>query len=223
MEEQHYGHDQPVALPWQSSIGQTTALLDPATIIHVLSQGPGPGCYSEAILKTPKALETHVFNLHANPLRCTWNGCKNTTPFGKQGDLERQISSMHLKDNRYKYPVTSCSRHQRGFPRKDKLQSHMRQPGHVLTYCSYTYHNEGFLTREEFLNHQGRSRKAHGNYKCAIGDCRGSSYFSALGLKDHVRDCHGFTPGLELFGSGRGRACYRRPLRNAWLEMWPWW
>ena len=177
----------------QPLVSQTTALLDPAT---------------EAILKTQKALETHVFNLHIDPLRCTWSGCKNMTSFGKQGDLERHISSVHLKDNKYKCPISSCSRHQRGFPRKDKLKSHMRQPGHVLICCSYNYHNEGFLNSGQFLKHHVRSRKVHGNYKCSIGGCQGGTRFWGQHLKEHVRHCHGFTLDWDCSDVAEEGACY---------------
>jgi hypothetical protein len=96
----------------------------------VLDQDPGrctwPGCTSKASLKSRKLLETHVYNLHIDPLRCEVRGCGHTRPFAKQSDLERHRASAHRIGRTFKCPQKNCERYVRPFPRKDKLQLHIR-------------------------------------------------------------------------------------------------
>jgi uncharacterized Zn-finger protein len=59
--------------------------------------------------------------------RCQWSTC--TKSFGRKSDLERHISTVHLKAKTYFCPVYGCSkslRLGRPYSRLDKLQEHMR-------------------------------------------------------------------------------------------------
>jgi len=170
------------------------------TIEQILEQWPGrctwPGCDSEAFLKTCKLMETHVFNLHINPLICQEPGCKHTKPFAKLGDLERHKATVHERAGRFRCANTSCPRHNRGFSRKDKLTTHMRSHAPRILHCQFDhceYHinssrQKRFRSNNEYSLHQ---ISVHGPYECAIGLCEGSkSSFTCDRLFDHLERQH---------------------------------
>ena len=170
--------------------------IDVETILH---SWPGrctwPGCDSRAFLKTRKLLETHVFNLHLNPLVCNELGCKRKKPFAKQGDYERHIASVHKQDTSFKCTYNTCPRHKRGFSRKDKLNDHLKvHDGREFCNFDHCNYNVGLWTPERLqstritpVDHQNQ----HGPYECGIDECRGSfSSFSALDLTRHLTYYH---------------------------------
>ncbi|TVY89035.1 Zinc finger protein [Lachnellula willkommii] len=117
-----------------------------------------PGCLKSE-LDTRKKLETHVTNIHIDPLRCTVTGCKRTEPFGRKGDLERHIASVHKHGRTWKCADKGCKRHTNGFSRKDKLNEHKRTTGHgaircPCNHCHWHTHNlRYFLTKAELSSH----------------------------------------------------------------------
>ncbi|TVY48303.1 hypothetical protein LOCC1_G001973 [Lachnellula occidentalis] len=147
-----------------------------------------PGCLKPK-LDTSKKLETHVTNIHIEPLRCTVTGCKHTKPFGREGDLERHIASVHKHGGTWKCPHHGCKRHTRGFPRKDKLNEHSRATGHGASRCPYHHCRQRYhLTEAELPSH---INERHGNYECAVGTCAGwVSAFSFYDLEYHLRETH---------------------------------
>jgi hypothetical protein len=69
--------------------------------------------------------------VHRDRVHCAWTGCEKT--FGRLQDLVRHHNSVHELTTPFWCPVSSCSRsesfphHRRPFPRKDKLDSHLKK------------------------------------------------------------------------------------------------
>ncbi|TVY45536.1 Transcription factor IIIA [Lachnellula subtilissima] len=147
-----------------------------------------PGC-TKSELDTRKKLETHVTNIHINPLRCTMTGCKRTEPFGRKGDLERHIASVHKHGRTWKCPHKTCKRHTNGFPRKDKLNEHSRTTGHGAIRCPYHHCCQRYhLTEARLSSH---INDHHGTYECALGSCASTvSAFSLYKLTSHLLANH---------------------------------
>ncbi|TVY57241.1 hypothetical protein LCER1_G003502 [Lachnellula cervina] len=153
-----------------------------------------PGCLKSK-LDTHQKLKTHVTNIHIDPFRCIVTGCKRTEPFGRKGDLERHMASVHQHGRTWKCAEKGCKRHTNGFPRKDKLTEHKRATGHGGGIrCSYNHcywkdiPTGYFLTEAELSSH---INDLHGNYECAVGTCVGTvSAFSLDDLKNHLRSSH---------------------------------
>jgi hypothetical protein len=119
-------------------------------------------------------------------------GCSHTRPFAKQGDLDRHLASVHKVGPTFKCPRLDCKRHERGFPRKDKLKHHINTLGHGSFHCPYDHCDyqqaKGFLSREILGRHV--ISWDHGVYECGVGSCKGTtSCFNpdilALHLADH--------------------------------------
>jgi hypothetical protein len=117
-----------------------------------------PGCRSKSVFRTFKLLEAHVNNIHINPLCCTVPQCKHKRPFSKQGDLDRHILSVHNAKLSFKCPYLGCRRHERGFPRKDKLKDHINNLGHGSFHCKYHHckYNKyrGLFSLEDAISHE---------------------------------------------------------------------
>jgi hypothetical protein len=152
-----------------------------------------PGCIKSK-LDTSKKLETHVINIHIEPLRCAFSGCSRTEPFGRKGDLDRHIASVHKKERSWKCPRRNCIFHIKGFPRKDKLNEHLRTRGHGALKCEYRHCGKftadftPFLTEAELTSHFDDH---HGNFECGIGSCvNTSSAFTPRTLRSHVFRYH---------------------------------
>jgi hypothetical protein len=150
-----------------------------------------PGC-TKSKLDTSKRLETHVTNVHLDPLRCTLRGCGRTEPFGRKGDLDRHIASVHKQGRTWKCPRKDCTRYTRGFPRKDKLNDHVREKCHGFFQCNYHHcwyrGVTRFLTEAQLSSHHD---KRHGNFECSIASCKGTvSAFDLHGLEDHLSFHH---------------------------------
>jgi hypothetical protein len=162
-------------------------------ILDVLQNTSGsctwPGCIKSK-LDTCKKLETHVVNIHIEPLRCAFSGCRRTAPFGRKGDLDRHIASIHKKERSWKCPRRNCIFYIKGFSRKDKLNEHLRTKGHGALKCEYRHCGRSapnfapFLTEAELLSHCDDD---HGNFECGIGSCANtSSAFTPRTLRFHV-------------------------------------
>ncbi|TVY28369.1 hypothetical protein LHYA1_G004474 [Lachnellula hyalina] len=147
-----------------------------------------PGC-TKPDLDTRKKLETHVTNIHIDPLRCTVTGCIRSEPFGRKGDLERHLASVHKHGRTWKCPHKGCKRHTNGFPRKDKLNEHSRVTGHGAIRCTYHHcHRRYYLTEAELSSH---INDQHGNYECAVGSCASTvSAFSLTNVINHLSKDH---------------------------------
>ncbi|KAH8587711.1 hypothetical protein B0O99DRAFT_641127 [Bisporella sp. PMI_857] len=173
--------------------------MDAVLLGDVLSKWPGrctwPGCESEAFLKTRKLLETHVYNLHVNPLMCDVPGCTYRKAFAKLGDLERHKATRHERAGRFKCPDATCPRHIQGFSRKDKLKAHSKSHAPKILYCQFN-HCEFYVNaerRKRFRSNNEHSihQASHGLYECAVGGCEGSSSsFTLDGLIQHLNRRH---------------------------------
>lgn len=56
---------------------------------------------------------------------CTYDNCNKT--YGRKPDLVRHYRGAHLGDDRYKCRMPTCERSMRGFPRRDKRDTHERK------------------------------------------------------------------------------------------------
>jgi hypothetical protein len=147
-----------------------------------------PNCFSKVLFKSPSSLRTHINNIHLYPLVCTVPQCSHTSPFGKQHDLNRHISTIHNPTGAHTCPVETCDRNIDGFSRKDKLIKHMRE-AHVnfrclLNHCSVT------VVENQMESH---IQEAHGDYECDFGACgnAAASRFLWTSLQRHLRKVHG--------------------------------
>jgi hypothetical protein len=175
----------------QSEHVSATHILD--VLQNTSSSCTWPGC-TKSKLDTSKKLENHVFNIHIEPLRCPFSGCSRTEPFGRKGDLDRHIASVHKRERRWKCPRRNCSFHIKGFPRKDKLNEHLRTRGHGALKCEYRHCGKSaadfapFLTEAELMSHFDDH---HGNFECGIGSCANtSSALTPRTLRSHVFRYH---------------------------------
>lgn len=147
-------------------------------------------CASKATFKAPGSLKEHLFNIHINPLICTYSQCNNTKPFGKQYDLRRHLATAHTVSSMHMCPVQSCDAKITGFARKDKLLKHMREQ-HDHLRCPYNHCYATVLATEQGAHLQ----QVHGTFECALGVCEKgpTSCFSEIGLKRHLRQHHNMT------------------------------
>ena len=160
-----------------------------------------PGC-TTVRLDTSKKLETHVTNIHVDPLRCTVRGCERTLPFGRKADLERHVASIHTRSATWKCPKKDCKRHIRGFPRKDKLSEHVRELNHGSFKCDYDHcrvrgkRDRRYLTEAQLLAHH---ETEHGNFECSLFSCKGTVSACNLRALDHhlVYGFRGFETPVE--------------------------
>jgi len=154
-----------------------------------------PGC-TKTKLDTNKKLELHVANIHLEPLLCSVKDCKRTEPFGRKGELDRHISSVHKRGRTWKCPLKSCERHTKGFPRKDKFDIHIRTMRHGTVTCHYSHCRfrdyTPLMSQAELSSHYD---KDHGDLECGIGSCKDqTSAFSSYGLLSHLYADHHACP-----------------------------
>ncbi|CZR59434.1 uncharacterized protein PAC_09326 [Phialocephala subalpina] len=151
---------------------------------------PLPGCNKTTPFRTQKLLDTHLENIHLNPLHCTQQGCSYNRPFPKKGDLDRHLASKHGIGRLFRCPRRECPRHTQPFGRKDKLREHVKNNEHGLHHCQYDHcrlkqSDKGLLAREDVSKHE--MGWEHGEYECGIGDCAEStSRFSRELLRRHI-------------------------------------
>ncbi|TVY83953.1 hypothetical protein LSUE1_G003334 [Lachnellula suecica] len=160
-----------------------------------------PGC-TKSNLDTNKKLETHVTNIHIDPLLCTVTGCKRMAPFGRKGELDRHKASVHQQGRTWKCPRKDCKKHARRFPRKDKLREHIGLSGHSAFPCKYQHCSSKkwskYITEAELGKHY---KHDHGVFECGIQNCTGTiSAFNDDRFKIHLwNEHHWRAQGLELW------------------------
>jgi len=156
------------------------------------------GCVSKAKFGTRKSLQTHLENIHINPLTCTVPACSHKRPFRNNFDLERHKKTAHTKTRNFECPFPNCDAKPKAFMRRDKWLNHFREihgeeeAGNLacpLPHCLNPV-EESSNPRERFPEH---IKKEHGNYECGLGSCRQklSSYFSEQVLQEHLQRHHG--------------------------------
>jgi hypothetical protein len=156
-------------------------------------------CSSKASHKSRNLFETHINNIHVNPLVCTVKHCKHKAPFRANHDLRRHIATAHHVDARYNCPFKSCPIRCRGFKRKDKWLSHLKEH-HETEPCPYAHCQHGQddipLHRKSASKHIG---KAHSFFECALKSCEGkTSRFSGIQLLEHLEIHHAIEWALVL-------------------------
>lgn len=174
-----------------------------------------PNCHSKAIFKSFSSLKTHTLNIHVSPLVCTLPQCSYKKPFGKMYELLRHNATIH-GNHYHKCPVEGC---EAGFSRKDKMLNHIREKHNTLK-CPYNHCSVTVLETEEELH----LRQFHGDFECAIGACETGlkSLFLEVGLKRHLRKCHGisYDPIETIMSQTHGSVdrTARSKLRSAWKD-----
>lgn len=145
-----------------------------------------PDCHSNAVFKSQKLLETHINNIHVNPLVCTVPGCKHQKPFRANHDLQRHVNTVHSQQSNYKCPYEDCHFGKGQFSRKDKWLRHIKQH-HDTERCPYDHCQDDTSPRESTAKHLS---KRHGSLECAIRSCEGTtSRFTENQLLEHLQ-CH---------------------------------
>jgi hypothetical protein len=146
-------------------------------------------CSSKASHRSRNLFEAHLNNIHVNPLVCTVKHCKHKTPFRANHDLQRHIATAHNIDSKYTCPYTYCAG--RGFIRKDKWMSHLKEH-HDTEPCPYAHcqrRTENIpLHQRSVSKHIG---KTHSSFECALKSCKGKiSRFAESQLLEHLELHH---------------------------------
>lgn len=179
---------------------------------------PWPKCSSNATHKSRNLFEVHLNNIHVNPLVCTVEHCKHRKPFRANHDLQRHIATAHNPYAKYVCPYESCADRCRGFSRKDKWLSHLREH-HNTEWCPFAHCP---LRQEHPLPHsQSTSKhigKAHSNLECALKSCEGKiSRFSETQLLEHLELHHAMEWALGLKARNTMKAFGDHTLRSEHL------
>lgn len=152
------------------------------------------GCSKSRAFKTLKLLETHLENIHLNPLLCTQSGCTYNRPFPKKGDLDRHLATIHGIGRLFRCPQRDCTRHVWPFGRKDKFRDHVNRESHGTFKCQFDHcrdHDGGLLTKDEAVNHENLWHSDVDAMECAVGNCEGShSRFTMDWLIWHLKEVH---------------------------------
>jgi hypothetical protein len=175
-------------------------------------------CSSKASHRSRNLFEAHLNNIHINPLVCTVKDCKHKTPFRANHDLQRHIATAHNVDSKYMCPFTSCA--SRGFIRKDKWMSHVKEH-HDTEPCPYAHcqrHTENIpLHQLSISKHIG---KAHSSFECALKSCKGKiSRFAESQLLEHLQIHHAMEWALVLKGRDIVKADGGRTLTSDHLKQ----
>jgi hypothetical protein len=154
-------------------------------------------CNSKASHRSRNVFEAHLNNIHVNPLVCTVKHCKHKTPFRANHDLQRHIATVHNVDSKYTCPYMSCAG--RGFIRKDKWMSHLKEH-HDTEPCPYAHCQRRMenipLHQRSVSKHIG---KTHSNFECALKSCKGKiSRFAESQLLEHLELHHAMEWALVL-------------------------
>jgi hypothetical protein len=174
-------------------------------------------CSSKASHKSRNLFETHLNNIHVNPLVCTVKNCKHKTPFRANHDLQRHIATAHHVRPKYKCPYKCCAEFP-AFIRKDKWLRHL-QGLHESDPCPYAHCQR----QMESLSPRHGSRhigKAHSNFECALKSCEGTtSRFSESQFLEHMEVHHAMEWALVLKMRDIVKRLGGRTLRSKYLPQ----
>jgi hypothetical protein len=175
-------------------------------------------CSSKASHRSRNLFETHLNNIHLNPLVCTVKPCKHKTPFRANHDLQRHIATAHNVDSKYKCPYMSCTG--RAFIRKDKWMTHLKEH-HDTEPCPY----EHCQRRLENIPFHQRSvskhiGKAHSNFECGLKSCKDRiSRFKESQLLEHLQLHHSMEWALVLKARDIMKAKGDRTLTSDYIKQ----
>ena len=155
-----------------------------------------PGCPSKATFKSKKALQTHLENIHVDPLLCPEKDCPYRSPFRNNYDLKRHVKTIHYgeKGIQFQCPFPDCGLFPKTFIRKDKWLNHIRS-GHDASACPLNHCEAGTTdTQSKLVEH---IKNSHGNFECGIGSCymQPPSRFAKFELMKHLELHHGIQHG----------------------------
>lgn len=141
-------------------------------------------CPTKRVFRTRSELNTHIKNIHTDPLMCMHPGCPYKKPFGKVHDLKRHMETKHNTEHGYPCPENGCLE---VFPRKDKMMQHAKEK-HTLHQCPYN-HCFAVIFSVEIEPHLCEQ---HGNYECSILSCTSNrkSHFTRKSIIRHLRTQH---------------------------------
>lgn len=162
-----------------------------------------PKCLSRAIFKSKSNYQTHLDNIHVNPLLCGVTGCTYQKPFRNNHDLTRHINTIHSKDRTFQYSCShpQCISSQKKFVRKDKWLEHLRK-SHNNQVCPFTHCErveDVFGTPKDLTQH---IKDSHGSYECGIGPCQDTvSRFAEFEFCKHLEYVHGICNPQDIGGA----------------------
>lgn len=154
-----------------------------------------PKCHSKAVFKSPRMLQTHLDNIHVNPLLCSVKSCTHKFPFRSNYDLKRHMRTVHsaAQGMLFVCPYLECEKEPKEFVRKDKWLNHLRTC-HESDTCPLNHcdagKRDGLLSQVEIVEH---IQKCHGYYECGLGSCslQPQSKFAEFELLKHLELKHG--------------------------------
>jgi hypothetical protein len=186
-----------------------------------------PGCSSKAIFKSRKSLQTHLENIHINPLRCSEKGCPHQKPFRSNYDLKRHMKTAHYGEQERQYicPYSQREGCHKTFVRKDKWLNHLRSchddPSCPLNHCDVGT-REGITTQAALVEH---IKKCHGHYECGIGSCGlgPRSRFAEFELLKHLEFHHDIQHGTVGAVRNAANLARDRSVNGTHLPEGTWW
>ncbi|KAH8812824.1 hypothetical protein F5884DRAFT_317451 [Xylogone sp. PMI_703] len=160
-----------------------------------------PGCQSGksgVTFRTKADFDRHL-KRHIKLFWCNTPGCKYRKGFARQHDLIRHMKS-HSKEHEFKCPDSSCPSVHLGFPRKDKLDAHIkiRHPHLMNIVQSHRCNIHGckikasFDSIEDLKIHLATSHEHSRPHRCPVQSCtRHSNGFTTWGkLIEHIKVGH---------------------------------
>lgn len=187
-----------------------------------------PNCTSKAMFKSKKALQTHLENIHIDPLLCPETNCTYRGPFRSNYDLQRHIRSIHHgeKEVQFQCPFPECGDFPKTFIRRDKWLNHLRS-GHDDSACPLN-HCEAWAagTQSKLVEH---IKNSHGNFECGLGSCMSqpASRFAKFELMRHLEFHHGIQHGdintaqnAAIHARDRTVRLENLPKMMSWKDCW---
>lgn len=160
-----------------------------------------PGCRSRksgVTFKTVADFNQHL-KRHMKYYWCNIAGCKHGEGFARQHDLTRHLKT-HSEEHEFKCPDSSCTSSSIGFPRKDKLDDHIktRHPHLINDVQSRRCNVHGCTTKkpfdtiEDLKAHFVTSHEDSRPHRCPVKSCaRHSNGFTTWGkLVEHSKVEH---------------------------------
>jgi hypothetical protein len=163
-----------------------------------------PSRKSQIVFRTWGDYNKHL-KTHVKTHWCTADGCDFDKPFRSSHDLKRHMKTKHSTTREFYCPLNSCEGNSLGFPRKDKLDEHIRKD-HDNFRCQFDHCDAVVLDIERDAHiqnfHRGKEGPSHfedGCYECALSGCEStSSMFNYKSTVKHLRIHH----GLQYYASG---------------------
>jgi uncharacterized Zn-finger protein len=165
--------------------------------------------------QTLGALNKHLKD-HVKDHWCSYEGCREA--FARGSDLMRHERTKHSEERAFPCPVDGCTTD--GFPRKDKLDRHIRER-HTVFRCDLAHCDALAAVESEMEDHFTRCHTGDKLYECSMGGCDGtSSKFSSDTLRRHLRRHHNLSDRTAVQFVHRAEQLKRLAPTDSWAPSW---